>query len=226
MRKPLRLIPVLLILVLFGNQCSKDISGPEQDVDEETIYNEAIQLSVEIDNLEEIALTGSTKNVERHFRKAMHRLNGLLERVGRILRRHENDAAKVLFAEARDARGKAVESAKAGNFEEAFDFVKESRYFAVEALKLVKDQIQEEREQIIQRLQEGVEAVKGLLGEIEAALPDVDDERVQKIYDKANLHFEAGQKALDDERLRRAGFHLREAGRLAHLALRIINDGG
>lgn len=226
MRFASKMIPAFIVLIFVGTQCSKNITEPDQEVQEDAYYTESLQLSDEIDNLEELALLDSPENIEQHLRKALYKLDRLLDKVGFILRRHENEAARVLYEEARGAQQNARDAAQAGNYEEAFDYVKESRYFAVEALKLIKEDIQEHREEIAQRLEEGIEAVGTLLEEIETALPNLEDERVEKIYNKASRHLEAAKKALEEGRLIRSGFHLREAHKLARIALRIIDGSG
>ena len=226
MRFASKMIPAFIVLIFVGTQCSKNITEPAQETQEEAYYTESQQLADDIDDLEELALTDSTENIERHLRRALFKLERLLDKVGFIVRRHENEAARVLYEEARVAQQNARDAAQTGNYEEAFDYIKESMYFAVEALKLIKEDIQERREEIAQKLGEGIEAVGTLLAEIEAALPNLEDERVEKIYNKASRHFEAAKKALELGRLVRSGFHLRESHRLARIALKIINESG
>ena len=51
-------------------------------------------------------------------------------------------------------------------------------------------------------------------------------DEIEKIYTKASRHLEAAKKALEKGRLIRSGFHLREAHKLARIALKIIDGSG
>ena len=223
-----RTIVTLIFLVFVSIQCSKNTTGPEsvpessqEDLSE--IYNEVEQMGDEIDGLEELALTDSTDRIEHLLQRAMRRLDRMLDRASIIIIRHDNEEAESLYELARQAQRNAIEAFDAENYEQAFDFVKESRHYALEALRLIKGDVEENREEIAQQQEQGIQDVQALLDEVSAALENQENERVEKIYNKAAGHLNSASEALEQEQLRRTRFHLREARMLAHLALRILN---
>ena len=224
-----RITLTLIILIFISIQCSKNTTGPEsgQESPQEDIshiYSEVEQMGDEIDGLEELALTDSTDRIEHLLQRALRRLDLMLDRASLIVIRHDNEEAESLYELAREAQRNAIDAFNAENYEQAFDFVKESRHYALEALRLIKEDIEERREDIVLRLEQGIRDVQAALDQISAALENQENERVERIYNKASGHFNATREALDQGRLRRAGFHLREARMLAHLALRILNS--
>ena len=223
-----RIILTLIFLIFIMIQCSKNTTGPQsvpessqEDLSE--IYIEVEQMGDEIDGLEELALTDSTDRIEHLLQRALRRLDWMLDRASLIIIRHDNEEAESLYELARQAQRNAIDAFNADNYEQAFDFVKESRHYTLEALRLIKEDIEERREDIALRLEQGIRDVQALLDQVSAALENQENERVERIYHKAAGHLGAARETLDQGFLRRAGFHLREARMLAHLALRILN---
>ena len=228
-----RLPIVMLTFILFSTQCDKGPSDPEtgeegsgSEDNISVVYSQAGQLGIDIDLLQEQALTDSADHMEHHFWRAMYRLDQMLDRIAVPVHKHGDDEAKALLEQARTAQEAAADTARAGNFDDAFESLKESRYYGIEAIQYVKDLIemnQEQFEKIEQKLKDRLIQVQELLDQVSAALTS-EYPRAQRVYDRAMHHLEAGSTALDEGRLRAAGFHLGEAGLLAHIALRILGQ--
>ncbi len=228
MKTLLRLTLLLIAVAFINTQCDKNPAdtgvdeGVEFSLDEE--YAAVSVLGAEIDGLEELALTDSSEHAARMLLRAFLKLDRLLDKTHRILENHPNDDAIILYDLARDAQQRAQDAAAVPDAEQAFFLIKESRYFALEALKLVRGDIEEKKEEIIARLEAGITEVQALMYELSTALAATPNENAQRVYDRAAIHLQKAQEKLTAEELRRAGFHLREARRLAHLAERILNN--
>lgn len=228
MKLLLKLTLMLIVVAFINTQCDKNPvetdteAGVEFSLEEE--YAAAVDLGVEIDGLEEVALTDSSDNKAAILLRAFLRLDKLLDKTHRVLENHPNDEAQTLYDLARDAQQRAQDAAANGDIDQAFFLIKESRYFAIEALKIIREEIQLTEEEIIAKLNEGITEVQALMYEISTALAATPNEKAQRVYDRASNHLQKAQDALAATEFRRAGFHLREARRLAHIAQRIINN--
>ena len=136
--------------------------------------------------------------------------------------------AKELYEQAREAQHSAIEAAEAGEFEEALDAINESRDLAIEAVSLMKDEIQEDRAEIIERLREGIEETRALLDEVKAKLEETEDPdpRAVNLHRRGRIHLHRSIVALRERRLRNSGYHLRRANKYARIALHILTDDG
>lgn len=225
MKACLNALLLFLILVFTVIHCSKNPTEQGRSSETSEEIAEVLALGSEIDSLEELALTKTTgDSVGHHLWRALRRLDSMLKRVRFIVMRHDNEEAKALYEQARDAQKKALEAARIDSFEVAFDHVKESRYLAIEAVKLIKEDNQEQREEMIQRLREEIEEVRTLLDEVRTALQDQENRQALRVYERARSHFHSVGDAMQDHRYRRAGFHLRRAKILARIALKILEN--
>ena len=227
MKNTMKAMLVLALFVFALTRCDKTPSEPEaeQSVGQEdvlAVYTEAEVIGVEIDAIEDSAFTDSTDFLKRRARRALRRLTYMLNQVGPVVMWYGDEEAKALIQLAREAQNDAVEAIEAGDYEGAFEYIQESAFYAMEALKLVREDIEEQKEEIIRRLQQGIGNTQGLLDDVRAALEEVENERAERLYNRATSHLGLAQEALEIERLRRAGFHLRMATRLAHMALHVI----
>jgi|GEM_PF-1384513 len=228
MKNAMKAMLVLALFVFAFTQCDKTPSEPEaeQSVGQEevlAVYAEAEVIGVEIDAIEDSAFTDSTEFLERRARRALRRLTFMLNQVGPVVMWYGDEEAKALIQLAREAQHDAVEAIEAGDYEGAFEYIQESAFYAMEAMKLVREDIEEQKEQIIQRLQQGIENTQGLLDDVRAALEGEENEKAERLYNRATSHLGLAQEALEIERLRRAGYHLRMANRLAHMALHVLD---
>ncbi len=133
----------------------------------------------------------------------------------------ENETAKILYREAREAQRRAIQAARKEHYEAALAFILESRHLAMDALRLIKgEKIEEE---VYERLVEKMEELKELLNQVRDLLAEQENERAEKLYRVALAHFTLANEALYKRELRRAAFHIREANRYAHRALNILN---
>lgn len=231
MKNALKAILILTAFVFVFTQCDK--TPIESEVDADTgqaeiieAYNAAEQIGYELDALEDSALTDSTIHLERRARMALHRLNEMLNRVGPVIERSGDEEAKALFRQALDARDNAVDAVEAGEYEQAFEYIQESRHYVMEALRLIRNDIIVDKEEIIERLEQGIADTQALLDDVSAALAEQENEVAQNLYDRAVSHLDKAREALANERLRAAGFHLKQANKLAHLAMRILENNG
>ena len=229
MKNALKAILILTSFVFIFTQCDKTPSEPELDASAEQAeileaYTAAEQIGLEIDALEDSALTDSTVFLRRRAARALYRLDEMLDHVGPVIHRFGDDAAKALFQLARDAQGIARDAFQAGEYEKTFEHIQESRYYAMEALKLVREDLEEHKEEIIAKLEQGIADTQALLDEVSAALAENENERAENLYNRAVSHLAAASEALTNERLRAAGFHLRMANRLARLAKKVLEN--
>ena len=222
---------LFIVLVFIATQCSTLLTEPEtainsqETLDEETMaFDQAKGYADEIDALEENAVLDSTdENVRRRCALALLRLDLLLGRVEFIVMRHDNEEAKDLYNDARDAQQNAEEAALIDSFETAFEYIKESRFLGLEAAKLVRDEVREQRDQIIERLRNEINIIEGLLEEIRIQLDENWDPAAARFARRSRGHLLRGLLALNHGELWRAGFHLRESKHLAQIALRVLS---
>lgn len=228
MKKGFRIIPLLIILALILTRCEKDMTiTPES---EENQFLELVTLGEEIDDIDTVALTTDSTDTSRvrYLRQAFRKLDRLLDRLQVLVIRHENEEAKELYEQAREAQHSAIEAAVAGEFEEALDDIHESRDLAIEAVSLMQDEIQEDRAEIIERLREGIEETRALLDEVKAILEETEDPdpRAMNLHRRGRIHLHRSIVALRERRLRNSGYHLRRANKYARIALHILTDDG
>ncbi len=225
MLRKLTCVLTALTFLFIITQCSKNpVSGIVDDkVDDPS--SEILQLESEIDLEHESALMDTTdENLERRFRIAIHKLNRLLRKAHKFVMLSDNDEAKELLGEAYQARENAIESAENGQYDEAFDYIKESVYMAIEAVKLVKDEVIEKLKEIEKRLIDRMAQLKDLLEEVKTQLEAQENPIANRVFIRALHHFREAGDALREHKLRHAGFHIRESFKLAHLALRILQN--
>jgi len=221
-------ITAILLLSLFFilAQCSKNPTAVEQQTPDANTMQELYSLESEIDTEHESVLTDSSEeNQEKRFRYALFKLNKLLRKARRFVIISENDEAKQILEEAFAARDNAVESAGQEDYEQAFEYIKESAYLAIEAVKLVKEEVKEKLEEIVERLTEKRAELKELLDEIKDELEGQDSPRAAYVYRKAVNQYHKSGEALRNHHLRKAGFHIRESFKLARFAQRLLEEG-
>ena len=217
--KPVMIVlPMIFLTVGCSNQ---NPAGPEQFSDP---YDEIFAANNDIDLLDSAALSDSSEAViENHFRRALVRLNHLLLRVGHMVRNNDNEEAEDLFTQALEAKEKAIEAADEKDFETAFDYILESAHLAIEAAKIIREEIKEEIEEIIERLRTEMANLKETLDEIAALLEENENWRAERLFFRAQRHFSHAKTAFQNHHWRRAVFHLKRAKKLAEFALRILN---
>jgi len=222
MKNSMTLLLISLIAIFSVFQCSKEHAvQPELQTDP---YTEILEINIEIDLLDDMALSdASDQEIGGHLRRALQRLERLINRAIVIVRHSQSDEAKELIRQALDAQHNAIMAAKSGDYEAAFDYVKESAYLAIEAVKLAREEIIERREEIIERLKVESQDVKELLELVAELLDEQEHPRAEKLYKRSCYHFRLAVEELREHHLRKAGFHLKRSKKYAHWALRILN---
>jgi len=218
---------VLLFSLFFVvTKCSKNPTAVEQETPDANTMQELYTLESEIDTEHEAVLTDTTdENLEKRFRYALFKLNKLLRKAQRFVIISENEEAKQILKEAYTARNNAVETAEQEDYEQAFEYIKESAYLAIEAVKLVKEEVKEKLEEIVERLTEKRAELKELLNEIKDELKGQDNPRAAYVFRKAVNQYHNSGEALRNHHLRKAGFHIRESFKLARFAQRLLEEG-
>lgn len=221
MKTCIKAMLTFLLMLFFITQCSKDTSvAPETETDPTL---EIMEMANEIDALDDVAFTDSSDvDRPRLLRRALFRLDELLDQVHILLVRHDNAEADSLYRSAREAQKNAIEAARIDSFHVAFDFIKESQHLALEAVRLIKGDVREDREAMLRRLREEMAEVRLMLDEIEGLLVGQTNERAEMAFRRAKQHFRMATEAIQDRKLRDAGFHVLRSKRYAQLALRIL----
>lgn len=221
MRTCMKSMLAFLLMLFFITQCSKDTSVTPESETDPTL--EIMEMANEIDALDDVAFTDSSDvDRPRLLRRALFRLDELLDQVHILLVRHDNAEADSLYRSAREAQKNAIEAARIDSFHVAFDFIKESQHLALEAVRLIKGDVREDREAMLRRLREEMAEVRLMLDEIEVLLVGQTNERAEMAFRRAKQHFRMANEAIQDRKLRDAGFHVLRSKRYAQLALRIL----
>lgn len=224
MKKTGLFIIAILGAALIMTQCERNPVTADEKDESVSAIEEIEQLSTDILTLhEEDLLNPETENPGRRLLIAIHKLDLLIHRVRFVVIRSRNEEAAAVLDEARSAHQQAAASARAGEWETAFEYVKEGRYLAVEALQLARESLETRREAIIDTLQAKLDELDGLLSEVETLLTE-ETERASKLYQRALAHRDRAALALADGRLRAAGFHIHEGFWFGRLALRLASQ--
>lgn len=229
MKTFLKIAAPLILLMFFFAACEKNFTEPIDN------FEESAELSVDIDLQEVEALDAElaaldsttmgeidTAKIKRHLWRAMDRLDAMLDRVRLIVMPSQNDSAKALFGLAKDAQHNALEAARIDSFRLAFDYIHESRYYAKEAVKLIREENKEQREELIARLRQRMEDLDILLDEVRALLDVTPNERAQHLYERGRCHQGRAVDALLDGHLRDALFHIIRAEKYGRRAMHIL----
>jgi hypothetical protein len=221
MKTCIKAMLTFLLMLFFITQCSKDTPVTPETETDPTL--EIVGIANEIDAMDEVAFTDSSDvDRPRLLRRALARLDELLDRVHVLVARNDNAEADSLYRSAREAQKNAIEAARIDSFHVAFDFIKESRHLALEAVKLIKGDIREDRAAMLRRLREEMAAVRSMLDEIEVLLVGQTNERAEMAFTRAKQHLRMANGAIQDGKLREAGFHVSRSKQYAQLALRIL----
>lgn len=216
---------LLLSLFFIVTQCSKNPTAVDQKTPDANTMQELYTLESEIDTEHESVLTDTTdENLEKRFRYALFKLNKLLRKARRFVIISENEEAKQILEEAYTARNNAVETVKQEDYELAFEYIKESAYLAIEAVKLIREEVKETIQDIQEKLVEKRVELKELLDDIKNDLNNQNKPRARYVYRKAVYHYQKSGEALHQMQLRKTGFHIRESFKLAYFAQRILQE--
>ena len=222
---------VLLPLTLWITQCTKNpVDSQTTQPATETQETQATspldpevavqELDAEIAQLEEAVLSDSTNDIPERVERALRRLDRFLDRVHPIVEGSDNETAKTLYREAREAQERAVRAAREERYGMALAFILESRHLAVDALRLINGE--EIEEEIYEHLVAKMEELRGVLNHIQDLLAQQENENAQKLYRLAEAHYTLAAEVLYHRALRRAGFHIRKAFQYANRALEIL----
>ncbi|HHS13062.1 MAG TPA: hypothetical protein ENN03_04755 [bacterium] len=224
MKKPGMFIIAILGAALIMTRCERNPVTADGKDEFDSAIEEIERLSTDILTLhEENLLNPETENPGRRLLVAIHKLDLLIHRVRFVVIRSRNEEAAAVLDEARAAYQQAVAAARAEEWETAFEFVKEGRYLAIEALKMARETLETRREAIHEALQAKLDELDGLLAEVETLLTE-ETENASKLYERALAHRNRAALALADGRLRAAGFHIHEGFWFGRLALRFISQ--
>ena len=218
-----------LIAIFTLTQCEKNAIEPEaafedQDAQLSTLYAEVETLNVEMEVAEDSSMTDtSATRIKRRLWWALDRLDAMLDKVLFIVMSHDSDSAKTLYDEAKEAQHNAIEAAKIDSFHLAFDYIHESRYYAWEAVKIIREEHQEQLEQIIARLREEMEQVDILLDEVRQFLEQNPHELAEFLYNRGRRHQALAVDTFMNAQYRRTAYHLLRAKKYARRALHILN---
>ena len=210
---------------LLLTHCEKGPTEVDSPVHETFQIAQVMTDSNVIDGLHEQGMTTTDNDsIAQRMNRALRRLDGMLDRVHDIVRRHDHAEAKGLYFEARQAQAEAIVAARQDSFDVAFEWIQKSRFLAIEAVNLVRDDIREDREAVREQLVAKAEEVKTLISEVAELLEEGNYPVAGRLLNKARFHLHTAHDALRGGFLRDAGFHLREAERYARMSRRIVTE--
>lgn len=226
MRTLVKLSFVMLIAIFTFTQCERNVVEPDigLETDLDLIYSEVETLDAEMSVIEDSTMTDTSDvRIKRRLWWALDRLDAMLDKVRFIVMSHDNDSAKTLYQEAKDAQHNAIEAAKIDSFYLAFDYIHESRYLAREAVKIIREELQEQLEQIIARLTEEMEQVDILLDEVRDLLEENPHDRAEMLYNRGRRHQALAVETFMDKKYRKTAYHLLRAKKYGRRALHILS---
>ena len=215
MRKYFRLTAALLAISVIAVQCTKNPVSETmnddmmQDFDQAASVQQVEDLNAEIDTLEEESVSDSTVNPYKHLAIALLKLDYLLNKTERIVKKADVDSAVIFYHQARDAQKNALDAAKIDSLDLAFGYVKESREFAIDAIKMVLKELGPPP--ILEHIQKMREDARALVDELKPLLEDSHNIIAHKCFAKGTLHMHLAKQAMENRELRRAALHLRTA---------------
>jgi hypothetical protein len=220
---------IFLLLSLMISQCTKNPAESQTvtDLSNDESVNEIVTLANEIHELDELALADDSPDaLPGRLRIALFKLDEMLNRIRIIVMASEIDDAIMLYQEARAAQQRAIHALQNEQYRRAFGFIRESKFLAMEALRIVKGEMTQEeiKAAILEHLVEKKDEVQALLDQISTLLEEGENGMAQRLYERADLHLELAEEALTALELRRGHFHLIKAEEFARRALRILTQ--
>jgi len=211
MKRYFKLAVAALAVALIVVQCTKNpvsetmSDDPFLNSDQEVSVQEVEALDQEIDALEEESVTDSTVNPYKRLAIALLKLDYLLNKTGIIVRRANVDSATILYQQAREAQKNALNAAKIDSLDLAFGYVRESRHFAIDALKKIREELGPPP--ILENIQKMREDAKALVDELKPQLEESENLIAHKCFAKGMIHLRLAGEAMEKRELRRAAFH-------------------
>ncbi len=219
-------VVLLFSLVFIVTQCSKNSTSTNPEEQIENSIEELYILESEIDLEHESILTDTTyENLIKRFKIALLKLNKLLQKARKFVIINDNEEAKEILEKAYEAKDNAIQAVQQEQYEEAFDYIKESAYLAIEAVKLVREEMHDKLKNVKEKLIDKRIELKEFLDEVKNNLENQENPRVLYVYRKAVYHYLKSGEALRNNQLRKAGFHIRESFKLVRFTLRLLEEG-